>query len=808
MFNPDLRLKRPKRAAAALYPSLFAFCSLLLSCKSKSDAQGDSRVAEATNESRDYFRSVLLGAINPSQSGGVELSKLMAEGTIAVVSPQTQFAMGKTIFSSLSLFTQHGIGSQTLTGGEIIRAETFSLRSSLNPGVLKYLGRSLPFNLSMGANAEIKVFRKFADANEAAKYPPYSFVELPLTIENAKSMRIGDLVVIPLDAQILGSVDGSFMRSVFHSGVSIEKLLGNSFVGHVQSGLRANLVISGRFEMHVFKTDNNLVRIRLFQQSENSASGGAGGSASAALKYTLIPFAKLHQVAEIKKVKRISFYGDKVLPLPDPLKQISARNKLAPGVVTGLDDGQLDSKLQQRNDGLLDLANAVSLSAEDIQRATTDKINAVADTLNKNLIQKINQPISELKKYSDQELRFDAQVSWNESRKQRKQFFSDYQFDLRNTLAQQAFLHAVSGASTFITTRKDLERTFSSGRAVHNYILAERLARESSSQNNPPVTRILSASARSEFSDSSFQIRAGQSAHFSLSENWKREGYQLSGLGNFEAPESASMTRWVFNQGYKFGLVTDRQGRSGGIVSDFSGESGEQPLFWISKETEARSPGGGHLGLFFVQVYNALGPLAAELKIADLYKGEVGGEFRGRLVLGFSAKALSQLFNPQIIKPEVVWRAAAQVSKSFDNTFGLPFLMFPMGLPAGLNDPAIVESCETITRQWGSFYCHYLAGQVLPALLKAQTSSKISDKLNFIESFLGQGFAANKIGTELFARIVLESLMGAKGRLEADEVAVWVVARHKNSAAPEFNPTIKYGNSGLIEAFERVLPPE
>jgi len=789
-----------------LFP-LFGLASIfLLSCKSNSTTERDALVAEANGESRDYFRSVLLASINPAQSGGVELSRLLNDGLLAAAPPLTQFSTSKSVFSSLSLSSQHGVGSRTLAGGETLRAETFSLRGNLNPGMFKHQGRALPFHLSLSANAEIKVFRKFADAAEAAKYPPYSFVDLPLTIENAKSMRPGDLVVLPLDAQVLGSVDGNYMRSVFRSGVVLDKLMGKSFVGHLQSGLRANFVVSGRFEMHILKSDNNLVRIRLFQRSENSISAGASASSAAAFKYTLIPFAKLHQVAEIKRIKRVNFYGDGNLALPDPLKQLSGKNVLAPGLVPGSDDAKLDAQLQQRNDGLIDLANAVSLSAEDIQRATVDKINSITDTLNKKIIQKVNQPIAEVKKYSDQELRFDAQVSWSESRKNRQQFFADYQFDLRNMAAQQAYLHAVSGASTFMTTLKDPSRVFAPGQSIHNFILAERMAREFALQNNAPVVRIVSASARSDASDSGFQIRVGQSANFSLSESWQREEYRIADQFNSDSSAATAMTRWVFNQGYKLGVVAERQTRSGGYITDVSSERGEQPLFWFSREVEARSASGGHLARFLAQAYNTLGSVAADVKLADSYRGEVSGEFRGRIVLGLAPKALARLFDPQILKPEIVWRAVAQVSKSFDNTFGLPFLMFPMGLPSGLNGTASVESCETVIRQWGSFYCHHFADRVLPALAKAQASTNIREKLEFIEGFLGQGFAASKIGAELFTRVALQSLIEANGRLGADELALLVEARQKNSTSPEFNPTVKYGNSGLIETLESVLP--
>lgn len=808
-----MHFRKQRYLSGRLKKKILVVTSMMLSlhlvsgCKRSKTEFPDALPLEIQNEPRDYLRSALIDLVSPAQSAGVDLALLMKQGILTSIPSVTHFSTSKNVFSSLNVMVQHGIGSSIMTSGEVLRAETFSLKGNITPGPLNFSGKTLPLHLSLSANASINIYRNFADTAEAKRFAPFSFVDLPLTIENARKFRRGDLIVIPLDAQFMSSVDGSFLRSVHQAGVVVEKLLGNSLLGHAQSGLRGNLIVSGRFEMHIFKTANDVVRVRLFQQSERNVSGGASASASASAKYTLIPFSKIHQVSEIKKIRRVSFYGG-----TDLKKQDEMHNQLGSSILSGtgsndLLNSQFDAQMKSKNDGLLDLAKQASIVVDDVQRATTDKLNSISDLINKKIVAKVNQPIAKMKKFTDQELRFDAQVSWNESRKNRIQFLADYQFDLSNELGQQAFLHAVTGATTFFATGADKLDVFQRGKTIHNFAPAERIARENAGENNPPVVRIVGASSRSEMAESVFQIQVGQKANFSLSENWQRENYSLEKKDSSQMPEESFLTRWVFKQGYRFGIVSDRQLRSSGYISDSSSLPGEQPLYWYSRETEGISPGANHLAQFISSAYNTLGPVASGLMLSGKYRGEVEGEFRGRLVVAFSTKSLQQIFDAKVTTDSAVWRAIAGVSKTFDNTFGLPFLMFPPGLPQGVAGSVHQEDCETISRNWGNFYCHFVSNEFLPRLRSVQQSLNPQDKVQFLESFFGKGFGANKIGAEVLARVLLEILIAGKGKLGPEDVAVWFETRQSASAAVEYNPHVKYGNPELIGLLDSVLLP-
>lgn len=800
-------LSRSFKNNTLIATSLLIFLQNGLGCKKNRTEIAEALPLEIQNEPRDYLRSALLDLVGPEQSAGADLAALMRQGVLTLHPPVTHFSTSKNVFSSLHVMVQHGIGSSTMTNGDVLRAETFSVRGNINPGRLNFSGKTLPLHLSLSANANINIYRNFADTAEAKRFAPFSFVDMPLTIENARKFRQGDLVVIPIDAQFMSSVDGSFLRSVHQAGVVVEKLVGNSLLGHAQSGLRGNLIVSGRFEMHIFKTANDVVRVRIFQQSERNLSGGAQASASASAKYTFIPFSKIHQVSEIKKIRRVSFYGSKELKTQDNKYSMSEPSVLKGMGSNDLINKQFDEQLKLKNDGLLDLANQASIIAEDVQRATTDKLNSISDVINTNIIGKVNQPIAKMKKFTDQELRFDAQVNWNEGRKNRIQFLADYQFDLGTELGQQAFLHAVTGATAFFATGAEKIDAFQRGKAIHNFAPAERIARENAELKSPPVIRILAASARSETAESIFQIRFGQKANFSLSENWQRENYSLEKNDSSRMPEESSLTRWIFKQGYRFGIVSDRQIRSSGYISDASSLPDEQPLYWYSRETEGVSPAANHLAQFIGSAYNALGPVASSLMLSDKYRGEVEGVFRARIIVALSSKSIKQIFDSKVTTDAAVWRAVAKVSKTFDNTFGLPFLMFPPGLPQGVAGSVYQEDCETISRIWGNFYCHFVSSEFLPRLRSVQQSPNSQDKLRFLESFFGMGFGANKIGAEVLARVLLQILIEVQGQLGPEDVAVWFETRQGSSSAVEYNPHVKYGNPELIGLLDSVIFP-
>ncbi|NBO37444.1 hypothetical protein EBU99_02545 [bacterium] len=783
-----------------------------ISCIKKSGPMiGGFVPASLANQPRDYVRSSMAISNDSSHAESADLNTLLGNRNIVVPSPQNEFSADKSVFSSLMSSAQYGFNMQPESDGKggFIRREAFTIVNRLSPRPIRLSDKILPFHLDLAAQSSVEIYRHFQNQDEANRVPPVSFLDLPLTIENARKMRTGDLVVIPIEAQVMTAIDGSFLRGAFQAGRDIESFLGNSLIGHSQTGLRANLLVNGRFEMHIFKVDGNYLRVRFFEQSERSANVGANATASFSTRYTLIPLSTLQQVSELKKIANARFSGNSSggLQLRGPLRGLESSSAITISDQEQQANLLFDADMRKRDDGLLSLVNQVSLKPEELQDTTTNAMTAMLKKLSEDEIRKIKQPSAKSFQFTDQELRFDASVSWNEARTGRRQFFTDFQFDLRNELAQEAYLQAVSGRAVLLSSRNDLGRFFQNSRTLHNFTLAERLARETSDQKNPPVVRLLSASARSSIAESNFQIKLVPRAGFSLSENWFRESYRVSSSDNVARPSNDGFfTRWSFQQASWFGIVSDRNARSSGFVSDISARTGKQSLYWYSQELEGSSPSGSHLEQFINQAYNVLGPVASGLSLSKQYRGEVEGGFRGRLVLGIAPALLDRLFDNRTTSEAVVWSAVAKVTSTFDNTFGLPYLVIPAGVPAALAGTSYQSSCQTIISSWGSFYCHYIANEVLPRLIQAQRNPTAEAKAEFLESFFGTGFGANKIGAELLARILLQSALEQGTRLDPNDLAVLIDSRHQKSSAPDYNPKVKYGSSELLTLLEQTLP--
>lgn len=791
---------------AVLQPLMVAavlVSSWLLGCKRSSPAETVSITEQVANEEREFARAVLLKVNDENDMPSFDLSDLLNRGEIRAIPPTSDFNATESLSSSLNAAQQYSVGSQQGEQGTLTRVETFAFKEGFSPGQMKFRDQTLPFQISLSANAELKVVRSFRSSAESLGVPPFSLIQLPLTETNVLRMRVGDLFVIPLETQFIAAVDGSFMRSAAKAGAPLLRLLGSSMQAHGGSGLRANLMVTGRFEMHLFKTAKNIVRVRFFEQSSQSLSGGGTASASGSLKYTILPLSKLHTIAELKKLRRVRFYGSPKLQLSDPLKGTFKKNVLIE--TQGKDVNAAELAIQ--NDGLLELANNVTLTAEKIQQLTTDRLNEIVGTINESVLKKVNEPISQVKKYTDHEFALTASASWEVKKGQRLQFFSEYEFDVSQPLGLEAFLHAVSGASFYLSASSKLPKLTARIRGSHNLVVAEKVASDSIGMKDPPVRRLLSASARSTVRDKSFKINLSNVARFSISESWNRERYRATLKDGDEPEHQSDLVRWSYTQGYKFGMISDQQNRTSGYLTTAIAEPDLRSMFWLTRHLSLRGWSNGNLNLFFNAAYNMTGPVGESLGLANLYKGEVASALSGRITVALTHRAMQKIFDPERTTQERIWSAVARVAVSFDNTFGLPFVMFPMGYPEGVSGTAVQQNCDTITKLWGSFYCHFVAREFIPALQAAQREANEQSRIQFFESFLSRGFGANKIGSDLLLRVLLELLIVSGEQLSPEELGVQLEVLQESTSDPQYNPSLIYGNSKALEYLGAFSPP-
>lgn len=801
--NPWALFYRKTAIVCAAFSVIFVF-----GCKRKinSGFDGGMTLESIDSESRDYIRNALAEPqLTTSEGQYVDVASLLSEGSLIQTKANENFSASQSEYSSI-IGLVSSARSVNSADNRRMRLDTIRINRPLPPSTLRAANRFFGLQVSLSSQSIVKIYRCFESPAEEQYTPQFGLTDLPLSIENVDKMRVGDLVVLPLEGQMMASVDGSFFRHAYSVGRTLDSFLGSSLIGQAQSGLRANYLISGRFELHISKTGNNHVRVRFFEQNEKALSTNAGVNAAVAAQVRVIPFSKIQQVSEIKKTASIRVsQGDK-LGLPAPLARLVGGSVLKGSPQTSLAKAEsFDKEMQKRPDGLIEVSARVELSPDQIQNQTVSRVNAIISKLDRQLNFKIRKTSEWIKKYSDQEIRFDAGVSWSEARRGRQLFFADYVFDLKDEAAREAFLQAVSGGAVVLSTRNDAAKFIDPKMPLHNLVLAERLARAQALQGNASVTRLLNLNSQSEISESRFDIHFGRQVSYELSESWQRDRYNLARAGDVNALEGF-LTRWSFKQSTLFGLVGEKRERSSGFMSDVMTQKGTQSAYWYAQEVDSRTFGQSHLSQFLIQAHNILGPVAASLGLDKFYSGEAAGRFRGRIVLGFAPALLDRFFDEKLASESQIWRSAAQVSESFDNTFGLPFLVIPAGMPSGIVGSLDEAACQKLATNWGSFYCHYLADEFLPRLRKARAERTAEAKAQFFEAFFSKGFGANKIGSDLLARILLQWAVESQGQLAPEDVVVQLEGRHDGSSAPQFNPRLTYGNSQLTELLRQTLP--
>lgn len=174
-----MHFRKQRYLSGRLKKKILVVTSMMLSlhlvsgCKRSKTEFPDALPLEIQNEPRDYLRSALIDLVSPAQSAGVDLALLMKQGILTSIPSVTHFSTSKNVFSSLNVMVQHGIGSSIMTSGEVLRAETFSLKGNITPGPLNFSGKTLPLHLSLSANASINIYRNFADTAEAKRFAPF-----------------------------------------------------------------------------------------------------------------------------------------------------------------------------------------------------------------------------------------------------------------------------------------------------------------------------------------------------------------------------------------------------------------------------------------------------------------------------------------------------------------------------------------------------------------------------------------------------------------------------------------------------------
>ncbi|PCJ21552.1 MAG: hypothetical protein COB02_02850 [Candidatus Cloacimonadota bacterium] len=136
------------------------------------------------------------------------------------------------------------------------RIDKWNLNFSLRPGnFVKDL--DLPISLNIDSGSEILFVRQFKSQKEALLAKPYTPKKIPFKAKWAlKNLNVGDFVAIPAKLNIAINASVGSNSGVFSGGVYTQYLL------------------SGEFQIHLFRMANDKMRMRLIAHRKKTISGG------------------------------------------------------------------------------------------------------------------------------------------------------------------------------------------------------------------------------------------------------------------------------------------------------------------------------------------------------------------------------------------------------------------------------------------------------------------------------------------------------------------------------------------------------
>ncbi|PCJ19566.1 MAG: hypothetical protein COB02_07415 [Candidatus Cloacimonadota bacterium] len=137
------------------------------------------------------------------------------------------------------------------------RIDKWKLNFGLRPGDF-VKDFDLPISLNIDQNSEVLFVRQFKTQKKALLAKPYTPKRIPFKAKWAlKNLEVGDFVSIPARLNIAINASIGKQTGIFSSGVYSQYLL------------------SGEFQIHLFRMSNNKMRMRLIALRRKSISGGA-----------------------------------------------------------------------------------------------------------------------------------------------------------------------------------------------------------------------------------------------------------------------------------------------------------------------------------------------------------------------------------------------------------------------------------------------------------------------------------------------------------------------------------------------------
>jgi hypothetical protein len=651
---------------------------------------------------------------------------------------------------------------------KILKTEVFELNAKLAPFKIVSKKENFLFPFSIGRNSAILIGRNFSTQRAANSSGVYRLQDLPLNIENAEKMSVGDYVAMPVKLSVLANYSGHTLQDVFQKSGALKNLLSASAFGTAGASIQGGIVGNGDFTLHIIKVAPQKVRVRVSvgNSLQLSASGdlSVGGNAN----INFLPHTALERGVSIGRtlgrLKMDNLQKQNELTFNRTFELLGPNQKrLAAGADWTLN---LDFKTQlnaasQTNDSALEHVPNNEGDKVASQEILKTKAKQAASKAQIDWIDKIVKTTEELDRLRNHSFQMSANVSLNSTVASQFHSLGEYVFDLSSEEGRASFLHAVSGRSRWVgDSLSNLLLSQSGGESSSNQAalldltLADDIAVEDQFKSRKRVERIQLVETKKFSRSNSIQF-GFLNASMGFSED--RTKNQVALVDGNGPKITYDLSHWRFQKKGLYAGIKDTEIRSSGFYS--KSQSDVLAAYYYSWSME-KSDQSSALREPLKHLLNVLGPEFYRSKIHLAWPSDYSGSAASSLEVVINQNGIDRFFKTDIVSEDSFWIALRQIAETWDNTFGLPFNNF-----GGLNTSVVSEeaskSCAVISKEWGAAYCKYLSDVFLPSWRLAASKSRV-ERIRFFGEFYKQGFLANKIGVDLMMRIVLQVLANSR----------------------------------------------
>ena len=606
--------------------------------------------------------------------------------------------------------------------------------------------------------------------------------QLPITLTNAKIMKPGDFVTLPMEGSFLIPVTGRTLRTMAKSNYKLKNLYSITETHSLTNTISGHILVSGNLKLTVIR-EKNYVRLIVGYGKDYTLKGKIKGRSSHVVNAVFIP------VTYIQKIKHLQRTGLLKLPsqirfLKRKIENISSKAELVAKFM-GAEKLSSSSKVPRN------IAPIIGKGEKDIQRLANfvvktgdfaaNKIEMAQKAADKIIKERTNNLAGPYKvvagilsDYANKTLGLDASIDIGGSFQKGFTILKDFSFDLQNPLSELAYTTAVTGVGKIALEKHQQQKLeqLSELNTHHDFTVVENIALSESTKTDPAIK--INDLFYSDLSKSSAKLSFnGFKTNRSFENIWSEEK-----ISAYDTANKSFYNFHVKSNLFKKGSINKHVSNSDVRISKItSKESANHNLISYSKNYTFPIRSSSKIESSIAQFINVTGRFGIDSGIQNLYVGS-NDRIKGyELNFGLKKDALARLLDSSITTVPVMWNAFEKMSTDYNNTFGLPFVDF--GIYSGSNKYAdfgisdsdypetknsglsnfLAKKCDGIRKTFGNSRCRWFANEFTYNLIKQQKAGfNIESLTEFLTKQARQKNLANTASADFIFRLVSEIL--------------------------------------------------